>query len=203
MPDASPDFRSKLLTQLTTIDYSGAWLPEWTVSLRLSSQSDKLDSGADVISTYDTRRRQFTWLNTWTPLADQQLVLALDLLDESIHSTDYQAPSRDNTGLVLGYTGRVADNKLQVDLRFDHNSVYGNQTTGKLGWGIDIDAAWSLRALAGTAFRAPTFNDLYFPDFGVVTRAARTFAQHRGRRQLPRRQTPAPAPRCTSTRSPT
>ncbi len=168
-PDASPDFRSKLLTQLAAIDYSGEWLPTWTASLRLSSQSDKLDSGADVISTYDTKRRQFTWLNTWTPLADQQLVVALDLLNESIHSSDYDAPDRDNTGLVLGYTGRIDGNKLQADLRFDHNSVYGNQTTGKLGWGIDLDKAWSLRAVGGTAFRAPTFNDLYFPGFGIVT----------------------------------
>jgi vitamin B12 transporter len=168
-PDAAPDFRSKLLTQLAAIDYSGEWLPNWTASLRLSSQSDKLDSGADVISTYDTQRRQFTWLNTWTPLADQQLVVALDLLHESIHSSDYEAPRRDNTGLVLGYTGRIDDNKLQADLRFDHNSVYGNQTTGKLGWGIDLDSTWSLRAVGGTAFRAPTFNDLYFPNFGIVT----------------------------------
>ncbi|MEO7850935.1 MAG: TonB-dependent receptor [Rubrivivax sp.] len=169
LPDASPDFRSKLLTQLAVIDYSGQLLREWTTSLRLSSQSDKLDSGADVISTYDTRRRQFTWLNTWTPQADQQLVAALDLLGESIDSSDYQAPKRDNTGLVLGYTGTLAGNKLQADFRFDHNSVYGNQNTGKLGWGIDLDSAWSLRALAGTAFRAPTFNDLYFPGFGIVT----------------------------------
>lgn len=169
LPDASADFRSQLVTQLAVIDYSAELRSDWSTSLRLSSQSDKLDSGADVISTYDTQRRQFTWLNTWTPLDDQQVVLALDLLAESIDSSDYQAPKRDNTGLVLGYTGTLAGNKLQADFRFDHNSVYGDQNTGKLGWGIDLDSAWSLRALAGTAFRAPTFNDLYFPGFGIVT----------------------------------
>jgi vitamin B12 transporter len=95
--------------------------------------------------------------------------MAIDLLREAINSSDYAAPDRDNTGLVLGYTGRFGDQKLQADLRWDHNSVYDNQTTGKLGWGMQLADNWSVRAVAGTAFRAPTFNDLYFPDFGVVT----------------------------------
>jgi vitamin B12 transporter len=82
---------------------------------------------------------------------------------------DYAAPDRDNTGLVLGYTGRFGANRVQADLRWDHNSAYGDVTTGKLGWAIDLDGGWSLRALAGTAFRAPTFNDLYFPGYGVAT----------------------------------
>ncbi len=168
-PDATPDFRNRLDTQLAAIDYSGVFSDQWSGSLRASYQSDKLQSGADVISIYDTERRQFTAQANWTPTIAQQLVFAVDLLRESISSTDYAAPDRDNTGLVAGYTGRFGDNKLQADLRWDHNSVYGNETTGKLGWGYELTQAWSLRAVAGTAFRAPTFNDLYFPDFGIVT----------------------------------
>ena len=137
--------------------------------MRASYQSDKLESGAAVTSVYDTSRYQFTAQTTWTPTPEQQLVAAIDLLKESISSTDYRAPNRDNTGLVLGYTGRFGKQRVQADLRFDHNSVYDNQTTGKLGWGMDVAEGWSVRALAGTAFRAPTFNDLYFPDFGIVT----------------------------------
>ncbi len=169
LPDATPDFRNKLSTQLATIDYQGVFSPEWTISLRVSYQSDKLQSGADFVSLYDTVRQQITGQTTWTPAPQQQLVAAIDLLRESIASSDYQAPDRDNTGLVLGYTGRFDAQKLQADLRWDHNSVYGNQTTGKLGWGMDVAPGWSVRAVAGTAFRAPTFNDLYFPDFGIVT----------------------------------
>lgn len=168
-PDASPDFRSTLRTDLTALDYRGVFSPQWTANLRASYQSDRLESGADVVSVYDTTRRQFVAQATWTPSAEQQLVAAIDLLSESIDSSDYQAPKRDNTGIVFGYTGRFDANKLQADLRWDHNSVYGDNTTGKLGWGMDLDANWSLRAVAGTAFRAPTFNDLYFPDYGVLT----------------------------------
>jgi vitamin B12 transporter len=169
LPDATPDFRNRLETQLAAIDYSGVFSDEWSGAVRASYQSDSLSSGADVISVYDTTRRQLTAQAAWAPLPQQQLLFALDLLRESITSTDYSAPDRDNTGLVVGYTARFGANKLQADLRWDHNSVYGNQSTGKLGWGYALSPAWSLRAVAGTAFRAPTFNDLYFPNFGIVT----------------------------------
>ncbi len=169
LPDATPDFRNRLDTQLATLDYQGVLSPEWTNAVRLSYQSDQLQSGADFVSVYDTARRQVTAQATWSPTPQQQLVAAIDLLRESITSSDYQAPDRDNTGLVLGYTGRFGMQKVQADLRWDHNSAYGNQTTGKLGWGMDVAQGWSVRAVAGTAFRAPTFNDLYFPDFGVAT----------------------------------
>jgi vitamin B12 transporter len=169
LPDATPDFRSRLDTQLLALEYQGVMSSEWTNLLRASYQSDKLESGADFISLYDTTRRQITAQTTWTPTAQHQLVAAIDLLTESITSSEYSAPDRDNTGLVLGYTGRFGAQKLQADLRWDHNSVYENQTTGKLGWGTEVAPGWSVRAVAGTAFRAPTFNDLYFPNFGVVT----------------------------------
>jgi vitamin B12 transporter len=169
LPDPSPDFRNRLNTQLTTLEYQGTLSSQWAGLLRGSYQTDQLESGANVIYRYDTTRRQFTAQTTWTPSPQHQLVGAVDYLDESIHSSKYQAPSRDNTGLVAGYTGRFGAQKLQADLRWDRNSVYDNQTTGKLGWGMDIAEGWALRAVAGTAFRAPTFNDLYYPNYGVAT----------------------------------
>jgi len=169
LPDPSPDFRSRVTTQLTALEYQGVVSGEWTNLLRASYQTDQLESGANVVSTYDTSRRQFTAQTTWTPSSQHQLVAAIDLLTESIHSSDYSAPQRDNTGLIVGYTGRFGAQKLQADLRWDHNSVYDDQTTGKLGWGMDFGPGWSVRAVAGTAFRAPTFNDLYYPDYGVVS----------------------------------
>ncbi len=169
LPDPSPDFRNRTTTQLTTLQYQGDVATDWVALLRGSYQSDRLSSGANFISRYDTMRRQITAQAIWTPSAQHQWVGAADLLTESISSTEYGAPDRDNTGLVLGYAGRFGANKLQADLRWDHNSVYDDQTTGKLGWGMEVAPGWSLRAVAGTAFRAPTFNDLYFPNFGVVT----------------------------------
>jgi vitamin B12 transporter len=38
--------------------------------------------------------------------------------------------------------------------------------TGALGYAFALAPEWRLRASAGNAFHAPTFNDLYFPFFG-------------------------------------
>ena len=57
----------------------------------------------------------------------------------------------------------------QADLRRDDSSDFGGVTTGRLGGGWRVAPDWRLRALAGTTFRAPSFNDLYYPGYGVAT----------------------------------
>jgi vitamin B12 transporter len=70
---------------------------------------------------------------------------------------------------VLGYSGAFGAHTLQADVRRDVNSIYGGNTTGRVGYAFAAGAGVKLRALAGTTFRAPTFNDLAFPGFGVPT----------------------------------
>ena len=48
----------------------------------------------------------------------------------------------------------------------DHNSQFGNYTTGGVGYGYRITPAWRTSVSYGKAFKAPTFNPLYFPIFG-------------------------------------
>ena len=167
-PDPSPDFRIRFDTRVGSIDYRGALSSQWTTSLQLAEQRDDLVSGGTSFSRYLTERKQVTWQNAWTPAAGQQVVGALEHVDETV-TAPFPAPQRHNSAAVLGYTAQLGANKLQADWRHDHNSVYGNVSTGKLGWRFDVQKDLSLRAVAGTAFRAPTFNDLYFPGFGVPT----------------------------------
>jgi len=51
--------------------------------------------------------------------------------------------------------------------RIEDNSVFGSATTGQGSVLFVIkETGTRLRGSAGTGFRAPTFNDLFFPDFG-------------------------------------
>ena len=51
--------------------------------------------------------------------------------------------------------------------RIEDNNVFGNATTGQGSVLFVIkETGTRLRGSAGTGFRAPTFNDLFFPDFG-------------------------------------
>jgi vitamin B12 transporter len=170
VPDAKPDFRSRLDLQIGSIDYRGALSSHWVSTVQLSTQLDALVTGANAPDEYRTRRRQFTWQNALTPSPGQQIVTAVERLDETVHATPYAGRAeRDNTALVLGYTGAFGAHRLQADVRHDRNSVHGNVDTGKLGWSIGLRPGLTLRVVAGTSFRAPSFNELFYPGYGVAT----------------------------------
>ena len=168
--DATPDFRNHYTTRVTALDYRGALTPRWTTTVQASNQSDDLLSGGTEQSRFKTERQQLTWQNSWRPAEGQQWVGAIERLEEKVDATPFPtSPRRHNTAVVLDYTGAFGAFKLQADARQDRNSVYGDVGTGKLGLAYDIAPGLTVRAVAGTAFRAPAFNDLYFPGYGVAT----------------------------------
>ena len=166
--DNTPDFRNKLDTDVISLDYRGVISPAWTTTALLSHNNDDLKSGGSSFSRFRTQRDQITWQNALKLGGEQQLVLALERLDEKAHSDSFvEDVKRDNTAVVLGYTGSFGAHVIQADLRQDRNSVYGGNTTGRLGWSMEVANNLRVRALAGTTFRAPSFNELFYPGFGV------------------------------------
>ena len=167
--DASPEFRNRLKTRVAAIDYRGDLTGAWSTTLQLGRSVDDLLSGASLPSRFTTRRTQATWQNALRVGEDHRLLVAVERVDERAQGDALGARSRRNHALVLGSTLRAGGHSLQADLRRDDNSAYGGNTTGRAGTAWRIDDAWKLRALIGTSFRAPTFNDLFFPGFGVAT----------------------------------
>jgi vitamin B12 transporter len=170
VPDPSADFRNHLRTKLASIDYRGEISTLWTTTVQLSNDVDDSDSGGQVLSRFKTNRNQLTWQNSLRLSPDQQVVLAYDYLHEKVQADGFpNAPERNNNGLVAGYTGSFGKSVVEGSIRYDDNSVYGNNTTGRLGYSYEVVTGLKLRALAGTSFRAPTFNDLFYPGFGIST----------------------------------
>ena len=62
----------------------------------------------------------------------------------------------------LGDTGE----DVQLALRRDDDDQFGGKTTGNAAWGLGFGDGWRVTAGYGTAFKAPTFNELYYPFFG-------------------------------------
>ena len=168
--DPSPDFRNRLTTRVASIDYRGKPASFWTATLQGSRAVDDLTSGGNLQSRFVTTRQQATWQNALALAAGQQVLLAYEHVGESVVADAFPSElSRRNDAAVLGYSGRFGTQSLQADLRRDDNSAYGGNTTGRIGYAIELGAGVKARALAGTTFRAPTFNDLFFPGFGVAT----------------------------------
>jgi vitamin B12 transporter len=168
--DATPDFRNHLTTRVASIDYRGTPLRVWTTTVQVSRAVDDLTSGGNIQSRFITTREQATWQNAFALAPDQQLLVALEHQVERATAEVFAAEQvRRNNAAVAGYSGTVGSVSLQADVRHDDNSAYGSNTTGRAGVSYEVARGVKLRALAGTTFRAPTFNDLAYPGFGVPT----------------------------------
>lgn len=101
-------------------------------------------------------------------LAEAQLLtFGVDWLRDRIDSdTVFDDTRRANRAAFAQYQGKFGANDLQLAVRRDDNDQFGGETTGTAAWGLNIADAWRVTASYGTAFKAPTFNELYFPFFG-------------------------------------
>ena len=51
-------------------------------------------------------------------------------------------------------------------MRRDDNEQFGEHNTGNAAWGYTLHRGLRLSASYGTAFKSPTFNELYYPGYG-------------------------------------
>lgn len=141
----------------------------WSTSLLVGNSKDHSDDSKNgvFVSRFNTDRDQFSWLNDVLLGQAGKITVGLDYYQDQVDgTTDYSVDSRDNTGLFAQYLGNLSSLDLQASLRGDDNEQFGTQTTGGLTLGQDFAGNLRWTASYGTAFKAPTFNELYYPGFG-------------------------------------
>ena len=141
----------------------------WDVTLQVGHSEDKNENfkGSTFDTRYDTRRDSASWQNDFALSENQLLTVGYDWQQDSISSSvDYPEDSRYNHGLFAQYLLHAGRHEWQLGLRHDDNEAYGEHTTGSVGYGYALTDSISLTSSYGTAFSAPTFNQLYFPGYG-------------------------------------
>lgn len=94
------------------------------------------------------------------------VTLGFDWQRDAVDSdTPFDRTQRVNRALFGEWQQDFGKNSLQASLRRDDDSQFGGQTTGNLRYGFALTDNLKLVASYGTAYRAPTFNDLYYPGF--------------------------------------
>ncbi|HQR04460.1 MAG TPA: TonB-dependent receptor [Rhodocyclaceae bacterium] len=140
----------------------------WDSTLRLGSSVDDNRSfpsanPGQASDNFRTERTQITWQNDVDLPLGRALVLLERLEEKVVASSVFTLTRRDVNSLSLGWNGNAGAHYWQVNTRRDSNSQYGVKNTYTLGYGYQIAPAWRVAANAGTAFKAPSFNDLYYP----------------------------------------
>jgi len=122
--------------------------------------------GDTFMSRFHTRRDSVSLQGDVTLAAGHLLSLGIDHASDRVDSTTgYTADERDNTGVFVGYDGRAGAHRFQASVRNDDNEQFGHHLTGSLGWGLSFGNGLRVSASAGTGFKAPSFNDLYYPGY--------------------------------------
>ncbi|MFC5497701.1 TonB-dependent receptor domain-containing protein [Caenimonas terrae] len=161
------DAREVVRSQVAHVGVKGRLLPAWQSELTLARSEDVDDSVVAAFpGEFRTQQRQWTWQNT----VDSPLGIVLAGLEQRLQkvdsSTAYVATRRTINSAFAGINGSSGPHSWQANLRRDDNSQFGANTTGFIGYGLRIAPAWRLSASHGTSFVAPSFNQLYYPDFG-------------------------------------
>lgn len=140
----------------------------WTTHVSVTAGNDRSQTQQNGVYTdhFNTDNRQYTWQNDFRIAPDQAIQAGYERLDQQFVSNVYSAPQRHVNSGWLGYTGRIGRSQFQANLRRDQYSDFGGANSYYFGYGLDITGRWKVTASYSDAFRAPTFNDLYYPDAG-------------------------------------
>lgn len=161
------DDRTRSVLQGTAVDLRGTFATNWRQLLRVAqSQDDSTTESAWGRFRVRTRQQAYLWQNDLRlPLGELQV--ALERREERVDSNSgYALDRRDTDSLTMTYRLQAGSHGVQAGLRHDDSSQYGGEGTGSLSYAWRFTPAWRLSAGAGTAFKAPGFNDLYYPGFG-------------------------------------
>lgn len=141
----------------------------WLSRLSLSEGRDRFDNFTNDNATSRTRTRntELRWQNDLLLAPEHTVTLGLEHLRQAVSSTTaYVRTGRDVDALAAGYIGRFGRHGVQLNLRDERYSDFGRTRTHFAGYGLDLTSDWRAIASTSRAFRAPTFNELFFPGFG-------------------------------------
>ncbi len=171
--DGTTENQTGFVQDATGVRLRFAPLTYWLMKLEAGNSRDYTDNfkNGGFRSTINTNRHTGSWQNDITLGKDQLLTLGLDYQDDRVYrsgvnATDYTVQERANRGMFVQHQGRLGNHDLLVSWREDNNEQFGINDTGNLAWGYAFTPRMRGRLSYGTAFKAPTFNQLYFPNFG-------------------------------------
>jgi vitamin B12 transporter len=158
------------LALFSSHQFTAAWRVRLLASLAYDKSANFANATATGTSSIDTRMSAVS--------AQSDLAIGPDLLQMLIErraedvvasSTPALDVGRDTNSAAVSYSLKRGAHLASASARIDDSTQYGSTSTGALGYGYRITRGLRASASIGTSFRAPTFNELYYPGYGVAT----------------------------------
>lgn len=138
----------------------------WRTRLEAGHSEDR-QTGFDPYggSVFNTYRDQVNWLNYLTLGGGHQLTGGLEWYKDTLHSSnDFTEVSRTNKAAFVQHQFNSEHFSTELGLRHDDNQQFGSNSSWNAALTLHVNQDNDLILSYSEAFRAPTFNDLYYPD---------------------------------------
>jgi vitamin B12 transporter len=144
---------------------NGRLTDRWTTHFIVAQGQDRanVELNGAYDGKFDSENRQYTWQNDFLLARDNKLLFGYEHLDQTLDSDQLVAPDRHVNSVFAGYAGKLGASEFQANARRDQYSDFGGANSYYLGYGYNLNARWKITASYSDAFRAPTFDDLYYP----------------------------------------
>ncbi|WP_372760372.1 TonB-dependent receptor domain-containing protein [Pseudoalteromonas sp.] len=153
-----------------------------THAIKLAFSSDAADNyridytGATVVDVFETQRKQLDYTSHYQVAETLEFSGGVNWYKDDISGTsgDYAKDSRE---VLAGFIGAYYDDeKLLANLavRYDNDQYFGDETTYTAALGYHLHNNATFRISQSSGFKAPTFNDLYYPFSGNADLAPET-----------------------------
>ncbi len=161
---------SRTLDQAIGANLEGPLTQDWQQHLSVGTAREDIRTPA-FGTGYHSTRKQAAWTNDFTLSSTQHLTAGVDYLhdygisEDTFGGTPVYSATRNNSGIFSGW--RIADGAFDSELsgRYDYNSTFNAAFSGSAAAGWKFTDDLRLYVSVGTAFRAPSLNELYSPGY--------------------------------------
>ncbi|XQE67711.1 TonB-dependent receptor domain-containing protein [Pseudomonas sp. P3C3] len=130
------------------------------------NREESLDKLSDERGVFNTYRDSLNWLNTLTLSDRHSLLLGADWYEDQLNSnTAFAEQQRWNQAAFIQHRYDGEGFSTEVGMRHDKNEQFGSENTWSGALTLPLNATNDLVLSYSEGFRAPTFNDLYYPDY--------------------------------------
>ena len=119
---------------------------------------------AEVIGAITTRNRELSWQNDLDLGQWGSALLTVEAERQRVSTTSAgytHEPELENRSLLAGWGGSHGRLQWQLNARADDHQQYGNHSTAALSLGWALGGGWRAHASYGSAFKAPSVDQLY------------------------------------------
>ncbi|MEG1039023.1 MAG: TonB-dependent receptor [Pseudomonas sp.] len=150
--------------------YADAQLSDaWHSRLELGhseNRDTKRDSLQPGSSEFNTYRDAINWQNDFSFDERNNLIVGSDWYQDRLHtSSSLNEDSRWNRAAFVQHRYKGESFSTEVGVRRDQNQQFGSQNSWSASLTLPINPNNDVLLSYSEGFRAPTFNDLYYPDF--------------------------------------